>query len=143
MSANSNNVDLMKLIESNPERFLNEIDSRKLCGYDKLFTEYFTSLLNSKGLTLRQLIYRTAMSQSFIYQAASGVRNVGRDSAIILAFAMRLNIEQTQKFLMYSCNAQLCPEVRRDAIILCCLCRKLPYEETNDILVEMSEQGLV
>lgn len=135
--------ELMKLIESDPNRFMKEFDDWKLCSYERLFTEYFYLMLKSKGLTLKQLIFRTSISQSFIYQVASGRRHLGRDSAIVLAFAMGLSIVEAQIFLRYSCNATLYPCERRDAIILCCLRRGMTYEETDELLLGMGEQGLV
>ncbi len=143
MAAENINEELLSLIEKDPNGFLEKIDEWKLGSYDSMFISYLYSLMESKGIKIKQLIYNTSMSQSYIYQIASGRRHMGRNTALILAAAMRLDLEQTQTFLRYSCNAPLCPSIRRDAVIICCVCRGMTYEETDELLTRMGEQGLV
>lgn len=135
--------DLFKMIESNPEDFMEKMDSEKLMNYSSIFNAYFNQLLKEKNLTIGQLVVRTTLSQSYLYQIASGTRRPGRDNAIILAFAMNLNLEQTQKLLRYSNNAILYPKVRRDAVIICCINCQMTYIQAHDILLEHYEKGLV
>lgn len=52
-----------------------------------------------------------------------------------------MNIDEAQELPRYSSNATLYPCERRDAFILCRLRRRMTYEETDELLLGMGEQG--
>lgn len=131
------------MIKTDPEVFIDNLEEKELKDNETMFIEFFYRLLEKNKLTIKQLVYKTTISQSYLYQIASKKRRLGRDTAIILAFAMRLSFEETQKLLKYSNNAVLYPKVRRDAIIICCIDSKMTFEQANEILLEKSEKGLV
>lgn len=135
--------DLFEMIESDPEDFMEKVDSEKFTNYRSIFNAYFDQLMKEKGLTIGQLVVRTTLSQSYLYQIASGTRRLGRDNAIVLAFAMKLSLEQTQQLLRYSNNAILYPKVRRDAVIICCINCSMTCEQADDMLLKHSEKGLI
>lgn len=134
---------LLEMIKTDPEVFIDNLEEKELKDNETMFIEFFYRLLEKNKLTIKQLVYKTTISQSYLYQIASKKRRLGRDTAIILAFAMRLSFEETQKLLKYSNNAVLYPKVRRDAIIICCIDSKMTFEQANEILLEKSEKGLV
>ena len=135
--------DLFKMIQSEPEKFMNSISVNKRDDIRSMFTDNFNRLLQENGLTISQLVYKTPFSQSYLYQVASGTRRMSRDSAIILSFAMSLDLEQTQRLLKYSNNAELYPKVRRDAVIICCIECGMTVEQADDMLLKKSEKGLI
>lgn len=134
--------DLFVMIENNPDEFMDNIKIEKFTDYVTLFTEYFYDLLRKQNLTLAQLVYKVPLSQSYLYQVAAGKRCLGRDAAIIIALAMKLNLEQTQDFLKTSKNAVLYPKVKRDALIICCIECGKTLEQTDEILLDNYEKGL-
>lgn len=134
---------LLEMIKTDPEVFLDNLELNELKDDETMFIEFFYKLLEKNQLTIKQLVYKTTISQSYLYQIASKKRRLGRDTAIVLAFAMQLSLEETQKLLKYSGNAVLYPKVRRDAIIICCIDSKMTFEQANEILLEKSEKGLV
>lgn len=134
--------DLFLMIENNPDKFMDNIKIEKFNDYVTLFTEYFYHLLEGRGLSLAQLVYKVPLSQSYLYQVAAGKRCLGRDAAIILALAMQLDLEQAQEFLKISKNAALYPKVKRDALIICCIECSKTLEQTNEILLDNFEKGL-
>ena len=134
---------LLEMIKTDPAVFMDNLELNELKDSDTMFFEFFYKLLEKNQLTIKQLVYKTTISQSYLYQIASKKRRLGRDTAIILAFAMQLSFEETQKLLKYSGNAVLYPKVRRDAIIICCIDSKMTFEQANEILLEKSEKGLV
>ncbi|HCF82689.1 MAG TPA: hypothetical protein DER68_01590 [Ruminococcaceae bacterium] len=134
---------LLEMIKTDPEVFIDNLEEKELKDNETMFIEFFYRLLEKNKLTIKQLVYKTTISQSYLYQIASKKRRLGRDTAIILAFAMKLSFEETQKLLKYSNNAVLYPKVRRDAIIICCIDSKMTFEQANEILLEKSEKGLV
>lgn len=144
MSIKETSTDnIFEMIEENSEKFIDSIDSEKFSDYKSMFTKYLYDLLKNKKMTISSLVYKTTLSQSYLYQIASGTRHLGRDKAIILAFAIGLDLDQTQRLLKYSNNAVLYPKVKRDAIIICCIDCKMTYEQANEILLGKSEKGLV
>lgn len=134
---------LLEMIKTDPEVFMDNLELNELKDDETMFIEFFYKLLEKNQLTIKQLVYKTTISQSYLYQIASKKRRLGRDTAIIIAFAMQLSLEETQKLLKYSGNAVLYPKVRRDAIIICCIDSKMTFEQANEILLEKSEKGLV
>jgi len=134
---------LLEMIKTDPEAFMENLETSELKDGDTMFFDFFCRLLEENQLTIKQLVYKTTISQSYLYQIASKKRRLGRDTAIVLAFAMQLSLEETQKLLKYSGNAVLYPKVRRDAIIICCIDSKMTFEQANEILLEKSEKGLV
>lgn len=134
---------LLEMIKTDPEVFMDNLELNELKDDETMFIEFFYKLLEKNQLTIKQLVYKTTISQSYLYQIASKKRRLGRDTAIVLAFAMQLSLEETQKLLKYSGNAVLYPKVRRDAIIICCIDSKMTFEQANEILLEKSEKGLV
>ena len=122
---------LLEMIKTDPEVFMDNLELNELKDDETMFIEFFYKLLEKNQLTIKQLVYKTTISQSYLYQIASKKRRLGRDTAIVLAFAMQLSLEETQKLLKYSGNAVLYPKVRRDAIIICCIDSKMTFEQAN------------
>ena len=108
-----------------------------------MFTTYFNDLLKESGMSISQLVSKTTISQSYLYQIASGTRHMGRDTALILSFVMKLDLDHTQQFLKRSNNAMLYPKVRRDAVIICCINCNMTCEQANETLLDKGEKGLV
>lgn len=131
------------MIETDPSEFMENIDDKKLASYKSMFTDYFNDLLRKSGMSVAQLVSKTTISQSYLYQIASGTRHMGRDTAIILSFVMRLDLDQTQQLLKRSNNAMLYPKVRRDAVIVCCINCNMNFEQANEMLLNKGEKGLV
>lgn len=134
---------LFEMIETDPSEFMENIDDKKLASYKSMFTDYFNDLLRKSGMSVAQLVSKTTISQSYLYQIASGTRHMGRDTAIILSFVMRLDLDQTQLLLKRSNNAMLYPKVRRDAVIVCCINCNMTFEQANEMLLNKGEKGLV
>ena len=134
---------LFEMIETDPENFLNEIGSSRLASQKSLFTDYLYKVMDEKNMTFKQLSVMTNISLSHIYQISSGQKGAGRDNAVLMAIAMGLDLEQTQKFLKLSHNGMLYPKVKRDAILMCCIECGMTVEETDNKLVENSEKGLI
>lgn len=134
---------LFEMIETDPESFLNEIGSGGLESQKSLFTEYLYRVMSERKLSFKDLSSMTGISLSHIYQISSGQKGAGRDNAILMAIAMGLDLEQTQKLLKLSHNGMLYPRVKRDAIMICCIECGMTIEETDKKLIENAEKGLM
>lgn len=135
--------DLFQMIEADSSKFIKNLEAEKFESYKSMFTSYFNSLLKNNGMSIPKLVSKTTISQSYLYQIASGTRHMGRDTAITLSLVLKLGLEQTQQFLKRSNNAMLYPKIRRDAIIICCINCNMTYEQTNEMLINKNEKGLI
>ncbi len=134
--------DLYELIELDSESFLDNIDENKLNKSNVLLSEYFNELLSRHKMTPRDLVVRSNISQSHVYQMITGTKGVGRDKLLVSAIAMGLDLEETQKLLTLGQCGVLYPKVRRDAAIICCIKEHMDLYDTNECLRKINENEL-
>lgn len=104
--------------------------------------EYLNTLIGQRGITVSQLIFSTNLSKSFVYQLLNGSRLAGRDPILKIAFALSLSVDETQRLLTVSGNSVLYPKVKRDAVIIFCLNKRLPLAKAYELLLELSLRPL-
>jgi len=135
--------ELFELIQKSPKVFA---DALKDAEHDEKFvsiSEYLSTLLEEHRMSMQDLIVKSLLSKSFVYQIFSGERNPGRDILLRIAFAMRLSLNETQELLKIGQKGILYPKVRRDAAIICCLERNMTLDETDEFLDSISEKSLL
>ena len=104
--------------------------------------EHLKALLGRRNISISQLINATNLSKSFVYQLLSGSRSAGRDAVLQIAFALNLSIDETHRLLTLSGNSVLYPKVKRDAVIIFCLNKRLPLVQADELLLELSLRPL-
>ena len=134
---------LFSRIRNAPEQFAEHLDDEVLCDNRALLSEFIKQEMYDKEVTPKNMIIKTTLSQSHIYQILSGTRAPGRDVLINIALALSLDLERTQYLLKLGQVGALYPKIRRDAAIICCIEQQLDLIETNEYLLSISEQGLV
>lgn len=134
--------ELFKMIQESPKLF--EANLQMGSGYkEPQLSEYLQQLLEQHEMAIPDLIVKTLLSKSFVYQIFSGKRNPGRDILLRMSFAMHLSVEETQHLLLVGGKGALYPKVRRDAVIIYCLEQGMPLDEANDFLIHVSERELL
>lgn len=133
-------LKLLKLLESSPNQF-RDIHLTKV--KDISFHEYLKTLMDKKRVSTTTLISRACISKTYAYQFINGERLPGRDIVIRMAFAMKLNIDDTQRLLTLAGKGVLYPKIRRDAGILLCFRKKMTLDETNSFLEDLGEVPLL
>lgn len=133
-------VKLLKMLESSPNQF-KETHLSKV--EDIAFCEHLKNLMDKRKLTTTELISRACISKTYAYQFINGERLPGRDIAIRMAFALKLNIDDTQRLLTIARKGVLYPKIRRDASILLCIRKKMTIDETNLFLEDLGEVPLL
>lgn len=143
MSEIQSTTDLFDMIQDSPEKFANTI--KEGAPFDEPLTvaRYLESLLVEHQMSIPELIIKTLLSKSFVYQIFSGERNPGRDILLRIAFAMNLSVEETQHLFLVGQKGALYPKVRRDAALICCLEQKLSLDEADSFLESIGERGLL
>lgn len=136
-----NTDDLQKelMSASNLSRFLSENQDS---FNNKEFADLLQELFQKKGISKATLAKSAGMSEVYLYQLFSGERNPSRNRIICLCFGLSATLEESQKLLRGSGNAQLYAKDRRDAIIIYGLLHKMSLAEVNDRLFAEQEKTL-
>jgi transcriptional regulator with XRE-family HTH domain len=95
------------------------------------------------GLSIAQIADSAMLSQSFVYQVFSGVRNPGRDTLISIALVMRLDLDSTQHLLMLARKGELYPRVRRDAAVIFGIQHGYTLNMLEELLQKTGEASLL
>lgn len=135
--------ELFRMIQESPKQFAANIKNDGTYASPLQLSEYLQQLMEQHDMTIPDLIVKTLLSKSFVYQIFSGKRNPGRDILLRIAFAMHLSVEETQHLFLVGGKGALYPKVRRDAVIIYCLEQEMPLDEANDFLEYVSERGLL
>ena len=130
--------ELMRLMEATPEVF----DSLDLAEAVPL-GDHLAALLRGRDMTAAQLVERSGLSKSFVYQVLAGDRAPGRDVLLRMAFTLRLDLRETQRLLTVARKGGLYPKVRRDAALICCIGRGYGLFETDEFLEAAGERPLL
>lgn len=138
-----NTNELFDEIRKAPEKFSERLYAENPNSSRIMLSDYIKLKMSEKEVTTKDLIIKTALSQSHIYQILSGSRAPGRDVLINIALALSLTLEETQRLLLLGQAGALYPKVLRDAAIICCIEQQLDLIETNEFLLSVSEHGLV
>jgi transcriptional regulator with XRE-family HTH domain len=126
------------LASASPEAYLSTMEPE-----DRTLSEYLFSLLHDKGLSRSEVFEAAGIDRTHGYQIFEGIRNVGRDRAIMLAFGLRCSLRETQHLLRFAGVAELWCKVRRDAIIIYCIEHGFDRTECDDTLYRMGERTLL
>lgn len=97
-------------------------------------SEYLNELLQTQGLSPRDIIIKLNMERSYAYQILKGRRNPTRNFLIRIALLCQLTVDETQKLLTAG--------NRFDAAVLYCIQHKLNEEELNELLLDIGEEML-
>ena len=123
--------NLSKFLAVNHEQFINES-----------FVGMLQVLFQKSGLSKAALAKRAETSDVYLYQIFSGERTPSRDRTICLCFGLSATLEETQMLLKRSGFAPLYAKIRRDAIIIYGLTRKMDLPEVNERLFSENEETL-
>ena len=123
--------NLSKFLAVNQEQFINES-----------FVGMLQVLFQKSGLSKAALAKRAETSDVYLYQIFSGERTPSRDRTICMCFGLSATLEETQMLLKRSGFAPLYAKIRRDAIIIYGLTRKMDLPEVNERLFSENEETL-
>ena len=109
--------ELLEVLEKSPslEKFLVENES----DFSDISLSAFINMhIREKGFSKSEVIKNSNLSPIYGYKILSGERNPQRDKLLCLAFALKLNLDETQRMLKIGGSGALYPKVRRDSIII-------------------------
>ncbi len=126
--------DLLGVLKSKKnysEFFQNEIGELIFKSLD----EYLGVLLKEKNLKKSEVIEKSNLDKNYAYQLFNGIKkNPSRDKILMLAFGMKLTLDETRKLLKIAGLSDLYVRIPRDSVIIFCLQNGKNLIETNEML---------
>lgn len=106
------------------------------------FVDYINQLMIDKNLEKSDIIKDSLIPRTYAYQIFQGSKQAGRDKVLQLAFAMKLDLEETNRLLTIAHHNHLYAKQQRDAIIIFALSNKYTLMATNELLNEFHHELL-
>ena len=101
----------------------------------KSLDEYLGVLLKEKNLKKSEVIEKSNLDKNYAYQLFNGIKkNPSRDKILMLAFGMKLTLDETRKLLKIAGLSDLYVRIPRDSVIIFCLQNGKNLIETNEML---------
>ena len=106
------------------------------------FVDYFNSLLEKNGMGKAELVAKTGIERTYLYQLLNGTRQPSRDYILALCIGAGLSLEQTTRCLELLSEGVLYAKNARDAIIIYSINRGYSVNKTNELLFDMEKEPL-
>lgn len=119
-----------------------EKDQIILSIQDCVLSDHLHSLLERKQLDKAEVILESQIPRTYAYQIFQGSKQAGRDKILQLAFAMKLDLEETNRLLTIANHPLLYAKKQRDAILIFSLSNQYSLMETNELLDEFHQELL-
>ena len=124
-------LGVLKSKKNYSEFFQNEIGELIF----KSLGEYLGVLLKEKNLKKSEVIEKSNLDKNYAYQLFNGIKkNPSRDKILMLAFGMKLTLDETRKLLKIAGLSDLYVRIPRDSVIIFCLQNGKNLIETNEML---------
>lgn len=108
----------------------------------RTLAEYLQQLLDKHGLERATVVREANLNPTFGYQIFTGARQASRNKVLQIAFAMQLDLQETNRLLQAAgVNGLYCKD-RRDAIIIFCLAHSNGLQKTNEVLYDYGEDTI-
>ena len=75
--------------------YLESIDGK----FTGTLSEYMQQMIDARGITVAELARLSKIERTYCYQIMSGKKNPGRDKIILMALAIGMTYEETQRAL--------------------------------------------
>ena len=121
----------------NPATFASKHDIGSLS-----LSDYLQRLLDKKQLKRPDVIRDAGLNSTFGYQIFTGARKPSRNNLLQIAFAMKLDLKETDRLLQAGGWRALYCKDRRDAIIIFCLERGCSLQRVNEELYRFGEETI-
>lgn len=96
--------------------------------------ECLNEWLPKKDCQVSDVVKKSNLNKSYVYQIFRGKKFPSRDKVIALAFGLELNADETQKLLKQAGYRELYPRDRRDALLLFAINQKMNIIDANEVL---------
>lgn len=105
------------------------------------FSDYLCKVMKAKGIVKNTDVYKPVFMSRKVFSTILSGQRPSRDSAIVLAFGLRLNISETIQ-LLNAAGFTLSRSSERDIIICYCIENEISPTEVDRILYHYNEEIL-
>ena len=105
-------------------------------------SQYLNFLLENKSFKKSEVIKKSGLNSTHAYEVFSGDKGASRNKVLQLAFAMKLNLRETQRLLKSARTNELYCKNKREAIIIYCINQNMSLESADDTLHRFSENTI-
>lgn len=126
---------LTKASMLNKNRILSEI--KKVS-----FQDYINQLMLEKNIEKSAIIRDSLIPRTYAYQIFQGSKQAGRDKVLQLAFAMKLDLDETNRLLTIAQHNHLYAKQQRDALVIFGISNQYSLMEINELLDEFHHELL-
>ena len=98
--------------------------------------EALEAWVTKKGISIAEVIKKSNLNNSYVYQIFRGKKSPSRDKVIALAFGLALSADETQKLLKQAGYRELYPRDKRDALLLFAINQKMNIIDANEVLYD-------
>lgn len=109
---------------------------------ERSLSEYLQQLLIEKGLKQSEVVRDAGLNNTFGYQIFKGTRKASRNKVLQIAFAMGLNLRETDRLLQAAGANELYCKNRRDAIIIFSVKHGYSLQKTEEELYRFGEETI-
>ncbi len=102
------------------------------------FHIYISRLCENRNIVPERVIRKSGIERTYGHQLFNGRRKPSRDKVLQLAFGLGMNYNEVQELLKVARKSALYPRVKRDAVIIYALKRRLSFEDVQTTLFELS-----
>ena len=126
-------LDILKSSRSYNEFLESEIGELSFAT----LSEYVDMLIETKKLKKSEIILRGNLDKNYAYQIFNGTKtNPSRDKVLMIAFGMKLNLNETQVFIKKAKQPELYVREPRDSVIIFCLEKGYSLMQANECLMD-------
>ena len=104
--------------------------------------DYLQRLLDEKGLERVEVVRKAGLNSTFGYQIFTGTRHASRNKLLQIAFAMKLDLRETNRLLQAGGVSALYCKDRRDAVIIFCINHAQTLQKTDEELYRFGEETI-
>lgn len=104
--------------------------------FNKSLSEYLNCLIEEKNTTKSNVIRKSNLNRSYVYQILSGKKHPGRDKVIALSYGLNLKINEIQFLLKLAGYRELYARDPRDALVIYAIENDYNIMDTNQLLYE-------
>ncbi len=109
---------------------------------ERSLSEYLQQLLDEKGLKQSAVVRDAGLNNTFGYQIFKGTRKASRNKVLQIAFAMGLDLRETDRLLQAAGANELYCKNRRDAIIIFSVKHGYSLQKTEEELYRFGEETI-
>ena len=119
------------------DEFLNESGNEIIHGISTYLNTFMAET------SVPALSKKCGLTESYLYKLLEGKRtNPSRDALIKISFGLSLDLDQTNNLLRSGNFNILYPRIKRDSIIIFCICKKQSLLQCDQMLADAGEKTL-